>query len=437
MRRQVTYSILFINLLMVLFSVHANAALKIEHWQTSSGTAVYFVENHDLPIVDLSVNFKAGSAYDIPEKSGVAGVTKFLMSLGAAGLSDAQIANQFADVGAVLSGGFGADRASFTLRTLSSAQEKTKSLALFNQILQKPDFPENVLVREKARIVAGLQEAATQPESIANEAFMQAIYGDHPYALPEAGTVSTIENIKRQDLIDFYQQYYNANNAVIAMIGDMTIEEAKTISEAMMQYLPAGEAAKPIPVVQSLSNGVEKHIPHPASQSHILMGAPGIERDADDLFILYVGNHILGGGGFVSRLTEEVREKRGLVYSVYSYFHPMVERGPFILGFQTKKEQAAEALKVVRETLANFLKNGVTEEELADAKANIIGGFPMKIDSNKKILAYLSAIGFYDLPLTYLDDYNKKVANVTTSQIKEAFNKILNPEKFVTVIVAD
>lgn len=437
MQRQTMIRIMLINLVMVFFTSYANAAVKIEHWQTSTGAAVYFVENHDLPIVDLSVNFKAGSAYDTPEKSGVAGVTKFLMQLGAAGLTDAQIANQFADVGAVLSGGFGADRASFTLRTLSSEQEKVKSIALFNQILEKPDFPESVLVREKARIIASLQEAATQPESIVNEAFMQAMYGEHPYALPESGTVSTIKNIKRQDLMDFYQQYYNANNAVIAMIGDMTIDEAKSISENMMRHLPAGVAAKPLPVVQSLTTGIEKRLPHPASQSHILMGAPGIERDADDLFILYVGNHILGGGGFVSRLTEEVREKRGLVYSVYSYFHPMVERGPFILGFQTKKEQAAEALKLVRETLANFLKNGVTEEELADAKANIIGGFPMKIDSNKKILAYLSAIGFYDLPLTYLEDYNKKVANVTTSQIKEAFNKILNPEKFVTVIVAD
>lgn len=160
-----------------------------------------------------------------------------------------------------------------------------------------------------------------------------------------------------------------------------------------------------------------------------------MKRIDPDYFALYVGNYILGGGGFVSRLTEEVREKRGLVYSVYSYFMPMQEIGPFQIGLQTKKEQAEDALKLVHETLDNFIKNGVTDKELQAAKANIIGGFPLRIDSNGKILDYLSVIGFYDLPLTYLDDYNKKVAAVTTAQIKDAFSRRIDTQKLVTVIV--
>ncbi len=413
------------------------AAVKIEQWQTTAGSAVYFVENHDLPILDLSVNFAAGSARDTAEKSGVASITRYLMTLGAAGMNDEAIANKFADVGAVLGGSFDADRAALSLRTLSSERERLQALNVFTQILQKPDFPDAVLAREKARIISGLQESATQPESISSKAFMTALYGAHPYSLDDSGEIDTVAAIKRDDLSKFYQQYYGAKGAVIAIIGDVTREQAQQIAESISIGLPASPAPAPIAAVAAPSQAKEQRIAHPASQSHILLGYTGIKRNDPDLFPLYVGNYILGGGGFVSRLTEEVREKRGLVYSVYSYFMPMAEAGPFQIGLQTKKDQAEAALALVRETLEKFLKNGVTEAELKAAKANIIGGFPMRIDSNKKILDYLSVIGFYKLPLNYLDGYNKSVENVTAAQIKDAFNRRLNPQNFVTVIVGD
>lgn len=428
---------LVINLVLLVFSISAQAAVKIQHWQTSAGAEVYFVENHDLPIVDLSVNFAAGSARDTAEKSGVAGITKYLMTLGAAGMSDEVIANKMADVGAILGGDFDADRAGFKLRTLSSAREQTQALDVFTKILQKPDFPEAVLTREKARIISGLQESATQPESISNKAFMAALYGKHPYSLDESGEVDTVSKIKREDLQDFYSKYYAAKGSIIAVIGDLSREQANSIAENISNGMPKSAELMPIPAVEYPSKPIEQRIAHPASQSHILLGYPGIKRGDPDLFPLYVGNYILGGGGFVSRLTEEVREKRGLVYSVYSYFMPMAELGPFQIGLQTKKDQANDALKLVHETLDQFLKNGVTEAELKAAKANIIGGFPMRIDSNGKILDYLAVIGFYKLPLNYLDEYNKKVASVTVAQIKDAFNRRLKPENFVTVIVGD
>ena len=425
------------NLAILVFAMSANATVKIQQWQTSSGSEVYFVENHDLPILDLSVNFSAGSAYDTVEKSGLAGVTKYMMTLGAAGMTDEVIANKMADIGAILGGDFDADRAGFKLRTLSSAREQTLALDVFTQILQKPDFPEAVLNREKARIISGLEESATQPESISSKAFMKAMYGTHPYSLEESGEVETVSKITRQDLQDFYRNHYGAKGAVIAIIGDLTREQANKIAENVSDGMPKSVAIPAIPPVPYPSKAVEQRIIHPASQSHILLGYPGIKRGDPDLFPLYVGNYILGGGGFVSRLTEEVREKRGLVYSVYSYFMPMAELGPFQIGLQTKKDQADEALKLVRETLAIFLKEGVTESELIAAKANIIGGFPMRIDSNGKILDYLAVIGFYKLPLSYLDDYNAKVASVTTAQIKEAFSRRLKSENFVTIIVGD
>ena len=424
---------LLVILIASCITLSVNAAVKIQQWQTSSGSEVYFVENHDLPIIDLSVNFPAGSARDTKATSGVAGVTKYLMTLGADGLNEEEITNQFADIGAILGGELDVDRAAFKLRTLTS--EQTKALAIFNKILHKPDFPQAILEREKTRIIAGLQEAATQPESISNKAFMQALYGAHPYSLDESGEVSTITSMKRDDLIAFYKQYYTAKSAVIALMGDMTLAQAKDIAEAVTANLPQGAAIPKIAEVTLPKASNTQAIAHPASQAHILLGYPGIKRGDVDYFPLYVGNYILGGGGFVSRLTEEVREKRGLVYSVYSYFMPMGELGPFQIGLQTKKDQADDAMKVVNETLAKFMKNGVSDKELKAAKSNIIGGFPMRIDSNSKILDYLSIIGFYKLPANYLDDFNKQVAKVTTAQIKEAFNRRVKPDNFVSITV--
>ena len=412
---------------------HAQAAVNIQHWQTASGAEVYFVENHDLPMLDLSVTFPAGSARDTAATSGLAGVTRYMMSLGADGMNEEAITNGFADIGAVLGGELDVDRAALKLRTITS--ERDKALNLFTKILHKPDFPDAVLAREKTRIISGLKESATQPESIGNKAFMKALYPNHPYGLDENGEEATIVAMKREDLTMFYQTHYVAKSAVIAMIGDLNLAEAQKIAETIATGLPQGAAVLPIaPVAIPTAPNVQA-IAHPASQAHIMLGYPGIKRGDADYFALYVGNYILGGGGFVSRLTEEVREKRGLVYSVYSYFMPMGELGPFQIGLQTKKEQADEAVKVVDQTLAKFMQNGVTEKELKAAKSNIIGGFPMRIDSNGKILDYLSLIGFYKLPMTYLDDFNKSVAKVTTKQIKDAFNRRIKPQDFVRVTV--
>ena len=424
---------LFLLITAVIISTTANAAVKIVNWQTTTGAQVYFVENHDLPIIDMAVNFPAGSARDTKATSGVAGVTRYLMTLGADGMSEEAITNAFADIGANLGGELDVDRAAFKLRTLTS--ESTKALETFNKILHQPDFPQAILEREKTRIVAGLKESATQPESISNKAFMQALYPNHPYGLDESGEIETINAMKREDLIAFYNTYYTAKSAVIALMGDMTVEQAKTIAEDAAKGLPQGAAVPKIAQVTYPQTASTQRIAHPASQAHIVLGYPGSKRGDSDYFALYLGNYVLGGGGFVSRLTEEVREKRGLVYSVYSYFMPMAELGPFQIGLQTKKEQAEEATKVVNATVAKFIANGVTEKELKAAKDNIIGGFPMRIDSNAKILDYLSLIGFHNLPLTYLEDFNKSVAKVTAAQIKDAFKRRIKPQDFVSVTV--
>ena len=410
------------------------ASLSIQSWQTTSGARVYFVENNELPILDISVEFTAGSSKDSPEKSGVASLTRHLLSLGADGLSEDEIANALADVGAQLGGNFDADRAGMTLRTLSSDRERQQALKIFFRLVQSPEFPRDVLEREKTRIIASIKESSTKPAYIANRTLMKMLYNEHPYGLNESGEIESIEKIQREDLLNFYQTYYTARNAVVAIIGNINKQKAEKIAESLTENLSKDVKKSHLPPVEN-PVGEIKRISHPATQSHILLAYTGIRRNDPDYFPLLVGNYIFGGGGFVSRLMEEIRQQRGLTYSVYSFFSPLNEKGPFQIGLQTKKEQSEEALALTQSVLKNFIKEGPSEDELIAAKQNIIGGFPLRLDSNKKILGYLAMIGFYNLPLTYLDDYLKAVKAVTTVQIKDAFRRRIDPENMVTVIV--
>jgi zinc protease len=412
----------------------AFAALPIQHWQSASGAQVYFVESRDLPILDVSVDFGAGSSTDTPDKSGRAGLTLYMLSLGAGGLSEDQIAKAAADVGAQLGAHFDQDRAGITLRTLSSERERKQALDILGRIVQQPEFVQTVLQREKARIVAGLKEADTKPEVIADRTLMKMLYGDHPYGLRGSGEVETVNQMRREDLVDFYRSYYLAPGAVVSIMGDVSSVEAAAIAESLTNQLPQGKPVNEVPPVKDPVRET-KMIAHPATQSHILLGYPGLRRHDPDYFPLLVGNHILGGGGFTSRLMEEIRQKRGLAYSVHSHFSPLREKGPFEIGLQTRKEQSEEALVLTRKVLADFVTSGPTQKELIAAKQNIVGSFPLRIDSNKKIMGYLALIGFYDLPLTYLDDYLKAVSAVTVQQVKDAFQRRIDPEGMVSVVV--
>jgi len=415
----------------------AIATPSIQHWKSASGAKVLFVENHDIPMLDVAVSFPAGSSFDTEDSSGVAGLTHHMLDAGSEGLSEDEISRGMADIGAQFGGGFDQDRSSVSLRTLSNPQVRNKALDIMALVLQRPVFPDGILDREKARLIDALKEAETKPENIADKAFQKAVYGTHPYALPVSGEIASVEKITMHDLRNFYQAHYCAESAVVAIMGDVTRVEAEAISQKLTAKLPPApeEESPQLPEVKMRIQASEQRIVHPASQSHILVGAPGMSRTDPDYYALFVGNYILGGGGFVSRLMNEIREKKGLAYSVYSYFIPLKQPGAFQIGLQTKKEQADEALNLVRRTLEDFIANGPTEKELLAAKQNIVGGFPLRIDSNSKILGYLSIIGFYDLPLTYLDDFTNNVERVSVAQVRDAFARHIDPLAMATVIV--
>jgi zinc protease len=422
-------------------SWNAQAALKIQSWSLANGARVLFVESPSIPILDINVEFDAGSRRDPPGKAGTASLTNAMLARGLRedangaaepAMTEAQISDAFADIAAQPGGDVGKDRASATLRTLSSAEERDRAIRLLARILAHPVFPQDLLERDKARVVSSLKEELTQPEAIASKAFWRLLYGTHPYA--SSATVSSVQAITRDDLVNFHRTHYVTNRAVISMIGDISRADADRIAQQLTMRLPQGEALPSLPAVPP-TTGEEQRIPHPASQSHILIGAPALERRDPDYFALLVGNHILGGGGFVSRLMQEVREERGLTYSIDSYFMPLAQQGPFEIGMQTEKAQTDAALKVVRDTLSDFLRDGPTRRELQAAKDNLIGGFALRIDNNRKIADNIAVIGFYDLPLDYLDTWTGKVSQVTTDDIKAAFRRKIGPERLATVVV--
>jgi len=423
-----------LTLLALIASASAQAMAPIQHWQTSNGARVYFAPAPELPMVDIQLVFNAGSARD-GDRPGLAQLTHTLLDKGADGLSANQIAEQLEGVGARLGGDSMRDMATLNLRSLNDAKYLRPAVAVFAKLVAQPDFNADDLNRERERMLIGLQYAQQQPEAVSEKAFYAALYGAHPYASPPEGTVESLKSLDRAAVQDFHKRYYVARNAVVAIVGAVDRATAEKLAETATADLAAGEAAPTLPAVADFTAAREQRIEHPSTQTHVLIGQPGIRRDDADYFTLYVGNYVLGGGGLVSRLSEEVREKRGLSYSVYSYFMPMAERGPFQLGLQTRNDQAAEALKVLRETLSRYVAEGPTAAELEAAKKNITGGQALRVDSNRKILEYLAVIGFYQLPLDYLDTFNGKVEAVTLEQVRDAFKRRVQPERMLTLLV--
>ncbi|MEH6455049.1 MAG: pitrilysin family protein [Cocleimonas sp.] len=424
---------------LIIVSQISQAAPKIENWETSSGLRVYFVNVPELPMLDLSLTFAAGSAYD-GNKLGVAGMTTSMLSKGAAGLNADQIAETFESVGANYSANAGRDTASISLRTLTLEEQMETALSSWLKVIEKPEFPEADFSRLKKQALIGLQAEKQNPGSIANKAFYENLYPDHPYGQSQNGNEETINAMSTDDLKAFYKQFFVNKNGQIALVGSIDKKQAMEIAEKVSMALLGGdkglgEKAAAIPEVKPLIAAKTIRIPYPSSQAHIFIGQPGNKRGDKDYFPLYLGNHELGGSGFTSRLMKEIRVKRGLSYSVYSYFIPMKEKGPFMVGLQTKLSQTDEAIKVAREVLTTFQKEGPSIENLTASKLNITGGFPLRTASNSDIMGYIEMIGMYGLPLDYLDTFTKVVNETTRDEVIDAFQRRVDLDKLLTIIV--
>mgnify|MGYP000157930510 CR=1 FL=1 len=291
------------------------------------------------------------------------------------------------------------------------------------------------LARAKAQTVAGLRQEETSPQAVAYRQFIQAIYGRHPYANEARLTPAAVEAIGREDVRAFWQQHYRPGYMSIAIVGDLTRREAAELAQQLTRGLPRTGA--PLPEVPPVPQPAAQRLsqPHVASQASVALGLPLLTRDDPDYYPLVVGNYVLGGGGFDSRLMTELRSKRGLTYGASSMLAPYTAPGEFMVSVSTRKAQADEARRVARETLEKFVADGPSAPELEQAKANIIGGFPLRYDSNKKLIEYVAAIGFYNLPLTWLDDYPRAVEQVTPEAVRDAYRRRVGLDHLVEVVV--
>ena len=413
----------------------ASALPEIESWTTADGARVYFAASHELAMVDVAITLDAGSERDgtLP---GLAMLTHRLLDKGTVDIDADVIAARFEDVGAQYGASVSLDRSTITLRSLSDKTLLASALDTLLAVIAEPIFPQRDFEREKNRLLIAIQDGQQSPANVISEAFYSALYTDHPYAQPSQGTVQSVQAIQRADIENFYQQYLIANTAVIAIVGDLSRAQAEQLAADISQGLARGQGT---PKAEALAKpkAQQAHIVFPSQQAHVRIGQLGVARGDPDYFSLYVGNHVLGGGGFTSRLVEEVRSKRGLSYSVYSYFMPLQQPGPFMIGLQTRADQAQQALQVCLDVLTKYQAEGPTEEELELSKRNIISGFPLRIDSNRDVLGYLSMIGYYQLPLSYLADFSAKIEAVSVDDVRQAFRKQLDLDSLVTVVVGN
>lgn len=428
LRRMITLAVFAL-----LPSATVLAGPHIEQWQTSNGARVYFVAAPEIPMIDTRVVFAAGSARD-GAQAGVASLTNGLLNEGAGELDANAFNDALSATGAVLGHGAERDMAFASLRTLAEGEHARRALELFVLALAKPRFDQSAIDRDKARTLVALKHKEQSPDAIAEDVFYASLYPGHPYGSPPEGTHASVTALSREDIRAFHARYYVARNAVIAIVGATDKAGASAIAEQLSQALPTGERAVALPAV-ALPKAETKHVEFPSIQSHVMLGMPGVSRGDPDYFALLVGNHALGGNGLVSILFDEVRDKRGLSYSVSSYFIAMAQAGPFVAQLQTDRKQQDEALQVLHDTIGRFVEQGPPAGTIEAARSNLIDGFPLRVASNRQIAEYIAMIGFYDLPLDYLDSFTAKVAAVTPAAVKDAFTRRLPLKQLTSVVV--
>jgi zinc protease len=417
------------------------AGLPIEHWTHASGAQVYLIQSPGIPMVDVQLDFDAGDRRSPAGKTGLAGVMAAATRNGVkatesqASLDENALGEAWADLGASFSASAGSDRMTFALRSLTYPEVLNQAIALAARQLGEPAFPDKLWQRDRPKMIAAIKEANTRPATVAARAFAKAVYGSHPYG--HETTEADLRNISTADMQALHAQAVRACYARISIVGAVDRTQATILVATLVARLPQGQCTG-LPLVdevQPLTAPSELRIAFESAQAHLLVGQPGIKRKSPDYFALLVGNHILGGGGFTARLTEEVREKRGLTYGIYSSFAPGLHAGAFTISLQTRPDQAPQALDILRSELQRFLVDGPTERELQAAKDNLIGGFALRIDSNRKLLDNVANIAWNDLPLNYLDTWTEQVQRTTTAEIRVAFARTLQLENMATVVL--
>lgn len=422
--------------LLLLFGLSLPAlanGLDIKRFVTESGIEVWHVEEHSIPLIVLEAAWETGAVHDPVGKEGRALMMAALLDEGAGDL-DAQAFQQKTDDLAVkLSFDAGQDTVDVSLKTLS--ENKEEAFALLKLALEEPRFDEEAVERIRAQLRASVASKLDRPGEIASRAWYRAALKGHPYARPSEGTPDSIAAIRREDIQEAHDTLLPRGKLLISVVGDIEAEELKRLVDETFGGLPASsgqESAREAEIAAAPQMEIiERDIP----QSIIIFGHGGLKRDDPDFIPAYVMNYVLGGGGFTSRLMTEVREKRGLAYSVGSYLYPLRRAGLYVGQVATANESAGETLGLIRAEIARMAEEGVTEEELEDAKTYLTGSYPLRFDSNDKIAGQLLGMQIGGLPISYVSERNELINAVTREDIARVAKRVLKPDNLIVTVV--
>ena len=400
-----------------------------------NGATLHVAERPGLPMAIMTMILKTGAAVDPQGKQGVANLTADLLTRGTKNYSAQELAEELDFLGTSLSVGAGHDTTTINLTTLTKNIDK--SFALLAEVLLTPIFPQDEFERIRKEIEGGIQSREEDPGWVANKAFKENLYPQHPYGRLVSGQAETLARISSNDVKQFHTTYYRPNNAIIAVAGEITQQQVETLlASHFAQWKAADLPAFPWPdarTVQAEQLQLNKEV----TQANILIGQPGIARSHPDYYAVLVMNYILGGGGFGSRLMDRIREEKGYVYSISSRFSARKHPGPFTVSLQTKNESALQAIDETLAVIRQFIEEGATEEELKAAQAYFINSFPLRLVSNRDVAGMLPVLEFYELGLDYPDRYAGIIGAITLEQVKAAAKNHLKPDQFLQVVVAD
>ena len=411
-------------------------ATAIERWQTAQGSTIYLAQRHELPILDIQVLFKGTGGAENRRSANVAKAVADMLVSGTQSLDEEARYARANELAATFESSADSDYSSLSMRIVSTNDRFDEALALMNDMLVRPRFDAAVLKRNQDQEVTTLKQMESQPDYQGWRTLNLLNYPNHPYGWRAKVTEADIRGVTPRAMQVYHRRHYGLDNATVLVVGDADRKLAEKITAAVLAGLPTHSPAKtqvpPVP----LQRGQARQVPFANTQQTIvMMGLPLVQRTDPDFLALAVGNYILGGGSFDSRLMQVLRDQYGYTYGASSNLLPMRQKGPLTIGFSTEKIKAEAALQQTRKLLADFIAQGPSEAELQQAKHHLTGAFPMYFDTNAKMAARLTDMALYDLPTDYFDSYPARVMALTPQQIKAAWQRHLNIEDLNIVVV--
>jgi zinc protease len=426
---------LVIALLIIAWAGLLNAMPPVQRSVRPNGLVLLTSEEHSLPFVTFSLLIHAGARRDPTGQEGLANLTARALLFGTAKLSMTTINEQLDFMGASLSSNAGMDYAVISLRVLK--KDLKAGFKLFTEVLTEPAFPTAEVQKEVNRTLAAIKASEDDPGDVAEKAFMKTLYGTGPYAHPVIGTKESVERLKPQGLRDFYRSHYHPNNAIMVIVGDIGDEDLKKAILPQLEQWKAGDVRKSVAEASYETGKKTVMIDRPLTQANLILGHKGITRDNADFYAITVMNYILGGGGLTSRLMEEVRDKRGLAYSVYSHFDAGKYQGSFQVVLQTKNASAREAIQLAVTEVSRIRTELVSDNELEGAKKYLIGSFPLRFTTQGKIAGFLMQVEYQGLGFDYVERYPKLIEAVTAQDVLRVAKAYLHLDSYILIVVAN